>query len=517
MLERIGTYMAQYQVQPGASFPASARAAEMIAESHRAMAAMINASPEEVMIGPSTTMNVFLLAQALRPDFREGDEIVVTNLDHEANVGAWRRLAAAGVRVREWRFDADSMALEPEGLAALLNERTRAVCFGHCSNITGGFTDVPALVRTIHDAGALACVDGVAYAAHRLVDVKAWDVDFYLCSTYKLYGPHLALLYGKRAHMERAAPLNHCFLDDALPLKLNPGGPNHELSAGLAGITAYLDALHAHHEGETNRPLQGRLAAVFERVAAHEEALGAPLLDFLASKRGVRLFGCPQRRPQAARAHLLLRGGGTGRRGHRPCGRYPQRRHPRRRLLCRPLHRGLGPRRPGRCYPRQHGPLQHGGRGRAPDLRPRRGDLLAGISHQGHGLRRAGRARSVARDARGASRGTRAERRAGRARSVARDARGAQMRPRAATDGKRPPARSTQRPGPWCGAPHQAPAPGSRHAARERTVHGRRKQERRAHVAGVGIGDGRRLPHGIPRRPAESRQLNKCCRIPLSA
>ena len=292
-LERIRTYMTECQVQPGAAYPASARAAEMIAESHRAMAAMINAQPEEVMIGPSTSMNVFLLAQALRPGLREGDEIVVTNLDHEANVGAWRKLAAAGVTVREWRFDPDSMALEPEGLAALLNERTCAVCFGHCSNITGGFTDVPALVRMIHDAGALACVDGVAYGAHRAIDVKAWDVDFYLCSTYKLYGPHLALLYGKRAHFERLAPLNHFFLDDELPLKFNPGGPNHELSAGLAGIIAYLDALHAHHEGETNLPLHDRLSAIFERIAAHEEALGAPLLEFFASKPGVRLIGNP--------------------------------------------------------------------------------------------------------------------------------------------------------------------------------------------------------------------------------
>ena len=293
VLDRIRTYMSEYQVQPGAAYPASARAAEMIAESHRAMTAMINARPEEVMIGPSTSMNVFLLAQALRPGFREGDEIVVTNLDHEANVGAWRKLAADGITVREWRFDQESFALEPEGLAAMLNQRTRLVCFGHCSNITGGFADVPALVHMIHDAGALACVDGVAYAPHRAIDVKAWDVDFYLCSTYKLYGPHLALLYGKRAHFERAAPLNHFFLDDELPLKLNPGGPNHELSAGLAGVTAYLDALHAHHEGETNLPLHGRLAAIFERIAAHEEALVAPLLDFLTAKPGVRLIGNP--------------------------------------------------------------------------------------------------------------------------------------------------------------------------------------------------------------------------------
>ena len=293
VLDRIRTYMTECQVQPGGAYPASSRAAEMIAESHRAMAALVGAEPEEVMIGPSTSMNVFLLAQALRPGLREGDEVIVTDLDHEANIGAWRGLAAAGVTVREWRFERETFTLEPEGLAALLSERTRLVCFGHCSNITGGFTDLPRLVRMIHDAGALACVDGVAYAAHRAIDVKAWDVDFYLCSTYKLYGPHLALLYGKRAHLERAAPLNHFFLEDEVPLKLNPGGPNHELSAGLAGITAYLDALHAHHEGETNRPLQTRLAALFERVAAHEEALGAPLLDFLAARPGVRLIGNP--------------------------------------------------------------------------------------------------------------------------------------------------------------------------------------------------------------------------------
>jgi len=157
-------------------------------------------------------------------------------------------------------------------------------------------------------------VDGVAYAPHRAIDVKAWDVDFYLCSTYKLYGPHLALLYGKRAHFERAAPLNHFFLDDELPLKLNPGGPNHELSAGLAGVTAYLDGLHAHHEGETNLPLHARLAAIFERIAAHEEALVAPLLDFIATKPGVRLIGNPRadRRLRAPTVAFALEGRDAG-------------------------------------------------------------------------------------------------------------------------------------------------------------------------------------------------------------
>ena len=247
VIERIGAYMTDTQVQPGAEYEASALATKRLQTSQQLIADMINASPEEIVIGPSTTMNIYVLAHALWSWFRPGDEIIVTNLDHEANSGAWRRLAELGVIVKEWLMDPKTAELEIERLADLLSERTRLVCFTQCSNITGSINDAAAIIRMVHDAGALACVDAVAFAPHRALDVKALDVDFYLFSTYKLYGPHLGILYGKREHLLRTRGQNHFFIDENnIPLKLIPGGVNHELTAGLSGIIDYLDTLHHH-------------------------------------------------------------------------------------------------------------------------------------------------------------------------------------------------------------------------------------------------------------------------------
>lgn len=291
VIERVRAYMSETQVQPGALYPASEMATRRIAEGQRLIAEMINAAPEEVVIGPSTTMNVYVLAQALRPWFRPGDELIVTNLDHEANIGAWRRLAEHGITVREWQMNPENAELEPGALERLLTERTRLVCFTQCSNITGAINDVAAITRLVHAAGALACVDAVSYAPHRHLDVKALDVDFYLFSAYKLYGPHLGVLYGKRAHLQRARGQHHFFIgEDQIPLKLVPGGVNHELTAGLAGIVDYLDALHRHHFGKAGDTRQ-RVARVFELIAEHEQRLAEPLVDFLRSKPKVRLIG----------------------------------------------------------------------------------------------------------------------------------------------------------------------------------------------------------------------------------
>ena len=160
VIERVRGYMTETQVQPGAPFPASAEAARRIAESERLMAAMINAEPGEAMIGPSTTMNVYPLTQAIAHWFAPGDEIIVTNLDHEANNGAWRRLAERGVTIKEWQVDPATAELEIAALDDLLTERTRLVAFSQCSNIAGGINDVAAITRRVHDAGALVCVDG---------------------------------------------------------------------------------------------------------------------------------------------------------------------------------------------------------------------------------------------------------------------------------------------------------------------------------------------------------------------
>ena len=178
------------------------------------MAEFINADHDEIVLGPSTTLHVFLMAQALRPQFQPGDEIIVTEQDHEANVGAWRRLEEFGLVIREWPVDRTTGALQYDALDTLLSSRTRLVAFTHCSNVASIVHDVPALARKIRAAGALSFVDGTAYAPHFPVDVKALDCDFYVFSLYKVCGPHQSVLYGKRAQLRKARNLNHNFIAD---------------------------------------------------------------------------------------------------------------------------------------------------------------------------------------------------------------------------------------------------------------------------------------------------------------
>ena len=291
-IERVRDYMSHWQVQLGATYPHSVTASARVAEGQRAMARLVNASAEEIVLGPSSTMNVRTLSRALLPLFSRGDEIVVTNLDHETNIGAWRTLEAGGLVIREWRFDPECLELTREGLEPLLNQRTRMVCFTHCSNLVGTVHDAAAIIRQVHDAGALACVDGVACAPHRRVDVKALDADLYFLSIYKVFGPHLGLLYGKRDLLLRARGQNHFFIPESeLPYKLEPGSVVHELTAALPAILEYLLALDERHHPGSPAAEPARLERVFSDIARHETALATPLLDFLRSRRGVRVIG----------------------------------------------------------------------------------------------------------------------------------------------------------------------------------------------------------------------------------
>ncbi|MFZ5791812.1 MAG: aminotransferase class V-fold PLP-dependent enzyme [Pseudomonadota bacterium] len=292
VIDRVTAYMREVQIQPSWDFGPSADAAGRIASGRRLMAEMINAEPEEVSIGPSTTLNIYLLMQAIRHWFRPGDEVIVTNQDHEANIGAWRRLSEDGVVIREWQIDPVTGELDEAALDRLLGPRTKLVCFTHCSNIVGTIHDAGRIARHVHEAGALVMVDGVACAPHRAIDVKALDVDFYAFSLYKVFGPHQGLLYGKREHLLKARGQNHFFIGETeIPLKLLPGGVNHEFTAGLVGLADYLDALYARHFKVPENSFASRVRRVFELIAAHEENLANRTLDFLRDQRKVRVVG----------------------------------------------------------------------------------------------------------------------------------------------------------------------------------------------------------------------------------
>ncbi len=292
VIDRITAYMTETQVQPGALYPASSLAADRMAEGHRLMAEMIGAAPDEVTVSASTSINVYVLAQALRPLWQDGDEIIVAIQNHEANSGSWRRLADTGIKIVEWPVDPVTGAMEIETLGELLTSKTRLVAFPQVSNILGAINDVPAITKVVHDAGAMVCVDGVAYAPHRAVDVKAWDVDFYLFSFYKVFGPHMGCLYGKKERLLQARGQYHYFIgEDETAKKLNPSGPQHEMIASLTGIADYLEALATHHLPTPPNTLHDRVKAVYELAGRHEEHLAQRFVDFMASKPTVRLLG----------------------------------------------------------------------------------------------------------------------------------------------------------------------------------------------------------------------------------
>ncbi|WP_404379573.1 cysteine desulfurase-like protein [Caenispirillum salinarum] len=290
--DRVADYLLTTSVQLGASYRPSAEAAEKVAAAQAAVARLLNAPhPDEVVMGGSTTLLLHLLGEALEPSVRPGDEIIVTDVDHEANVGPWRRLERAGAIIREWRVNRDTMDLEMEDLEALLSDRTTWVAVTHCSNILGTVVPVAEVARRVHAAGARLCVDGVGYAPHRLVDVQASGADVYALSFYKTFGPHYAVMWAGRDLLDALPGLNHYFITDA-PGKLQPGSVNYELVHGCGGIADYLtDTGRALGAAGDDRAL---MAAAFDAFTAHEDRLSERLLSYLRGRPDVRILGRPR-------------------------------------------------------------------------------------------------------------------------------------------------------------------------------------------------------------------------------
>jgi selenocysteine lyase/cysteine desulfurase len=283
VIERVRDYMAGPMVQHGASYDPSVRATRAVELGREAMAVLMGAAVEDIVLASSSSVLLSRLARSLGQDLVPGDEIVVTNLDHEANIGCWRRMARErDVTVREWRFDPETLGLELAGLDEVLSERTRVVAFGHVSNLIGQLHDVPGLCTRVREAGALSVVDGVAYAPHRRPDVRCMGADAYVFSTYKVFGPHQAALWiDPRAEL---AALGHFFVESRAG-GLEPGGVVHELVAGLPGMVDYLAELTSG-EGETDARLDRAYAAITEL----EAEVSAPLASFLEEHPRVRLL-----------------------------------------------------------------------------------------------------------------------------------------------------------------------------------------------------------------------------------
>lgn len=290
VIDRLTRYYTQRKVQPYGAFEASRLAGEEMDEARSRLAAMMGVDTDELSFGPSTTQNTYVLAQAFRQWMKPGEAIVVTDQDHEANSGPWRRLSADGIEIREWRIDPATGHLNPEDLEPLLDENVRLVCFPHCSNVVGEINPVIEITAMAHAAGAFVCVDGVSYAPHGLPDVGGMGPDIYLFSAYKTYGPHQGLMVVRRALGELLPNQGHHFNGGTLYKRLTPAGPDHAQIAASAGMADYIEALHRHH-GLAGTAPQEVAREVHDLMRTQETTLLQPLLDALSERNSVRLLG----------------------------------------------------------------------------------------------------------------------------------------------------------------------------------------------------------------------------------
>ena len=291
VIKHLNNFMTSTKVQPYAEFDISKIAGNNMDKATELFAEMINARKDEIIIGASTTMNMYVLSNAMKHFIKPGDEVIVTNQDHEANIGAWRRLESYGAVIKEWKINTENAELEIEDLKALLTNKTKIVAVTHCSNIVGSINNLQSIAKLVHEYNAFLVGDGVSYAPHGLPNVKDLDVDFYTFSLYKTYGPHLGLLYGKKEILNQLPNQNHEFLEGDVPYTLNPGGPNHEELSCLVGIYEYFNNLYNHHFPDENNTLRKKIEKINELISNHEEQIANPLLEYLNSRNDIKLIG----------------------------------------------------------------------------------------------------------------------------------------------------------------------------------------------------------------------------------
>ncbi len=299
VIDRLTRFYTDRKVQPYGPYPGAQAGGAEMDEARERLAAMMGVAADGVSFGPSTSANTYVLAHAVRKWLAgTGGAVVVTDQDHEANSGVWRRLADEGIELREWKLDPATGSLDPAGLGRLLADgKVRLVCFPHCSNVIAEVNDVAAICATARAAGARTVVDGVSYAPHGFPDIPALGCDVYLFSAYKTYGPHQGIMVIGRDFGMDLPGQGHFFNHDTLYKRHTPAGPDHAQIAACAGMADYIDALAAHHGVTGDAAARNR--GVHDLMRAQEEAVIQPLLDFLASRNDLRLVG-PRR--AAARA-----------------------------------------------------------------------------------------------------------------------------------------------------------------------------------------------------------------------
>jgi cysteine desulfurase family protein (TIGR01976 family) len=293
VVDAMADYLYHHNANTAWQYPSSVETDQAIADARRAMGDFVNASPDEIAFGANMTTLTFHVARALGRGWGAGDEIVVTELDHHANVAPWEALARErGVSVQMARMNPGTGCLDWDDLERHVTSRTRLVAIGAASNALGTVNDVAEAVQLARSVGALTFVDAVHSAPHELVDVRAMQCDFLACSAYKFYGPHVGVLYGRRALLEELDVPKLVPAPDTAPDRLETGTQNHE---GIVGTAAAVDFLATLAAGESRRQ---RLITTFTELRRRGAALLQRLWEGLESVKGVSLYGCRPGEPR---------------------------------------------------------------------------------------------------------------------------------------------------------------------------------------------------------------------------
>lgn len=290
VVNRLTDFYMKNKVQVNYPYPASMLAGRLMEASYKKIADYLNVDESEIHFGPSTTQNIYVLANAMRPMWIDGDEIIVSCQDHEANAGAWRRLEERGIVIKEWHVNSHTGILELEELDNLLSDRTKMVAFPHCSNVIGHINPVAIISEKAHKYGAISVVDGVGYAPHGFPDMKEMNCEIYLFSLYKTFGPHLGLMYVKNELIQNMENQSHFFKEGITRSMITPAGPDHAQIAAASGIIDYFEEIYHHHFEEDLSPAR-KNQAINTLFQQHEKMLLEHLLKFLRSRNDVKIIG----------------------------------------------------------------------------------------------------------------------------------------------------------------------------------------------------------------------------------
>jgi cysteine desulfurase family protein (TIGR01976 family) len=290
VIDAISDYLKRDNANTCGAYATSRHTDAMIAGARSAMADFMGCDPDEIVFGPNMTSLTFAISRSIGRELGPGDEIVLTHLDHDANVSPWRALEERGVTIRMAEIHGDDCTLDLDDLAGKITDRTKLVAVGYASNAVGTINDVAEIIRLAHERGAMAYIDAVHYAPHGPIDVRALDCDFLVCSTYKFFGPHMGVLYGKREHLKRLEPYKVRANTNAIPNCWEWGTLNHECIAGITACVDYLADLGRH----VNPSASGRrvaLLAGYDAIQKHERGLMENLIGGLLAIPGLKLYG----------------------------------------------------------------------------------------------------------------------------------------------------------------------------------------------------------------------------------